>query len=131
VSEPYWETAAAYAEGVNAYLSRRGKDLPLEFRSMGFEPEPWKPEDTASTLPYLSWELAFSPYAAKLFAVARGSSLSLGEWDDLFAGYPDARLPPDAFFDSLARLKFGALLPTGARLPHGIVRQTRIDGLRQ
>lgn len=110
-TEPEGRIAAAYAEGVNACLERMGRNLPLEFRSMGFSPQPWRPEDIASVLPFLSWWLAFWPYAAKILAVARGKSLSLAEWDDMFAGYPGARLPPDPYFDGLAGLKYGALQP--------------------
>ncbi|WP_437576668.1 penicillin acylase family protein [Sorangium sp. So ce887] len=35
----------AYAEGVNAYL-RGAETLPVEFRQLGYRPEPWRPEDS-------------------------------------------------------------------------------------
>ncbi|WP_437811930.1 penicillin acylase family protein [Sorangium sp. So ce1078] len=35
----------AYAEGVNAYL-RSAEALPIEFRQLGYRPEPWRPEDS-------------------------------------------------------------------------------------
>lgn len=123
------EAAAAYAAGVNACLERMGRNLPLEFRSMGFRPDPWKPGDIASVLPFLSWWLSAWPYAAKLLAVLRGRDLSLAEWDDMFASHPGARLPADPFFDRLAGLKYGALTPwalafhgglQGGRSPEGL-----------
>ncbi|WP_438033797.1 penicillin acylase family protein [Sorangium sp. So ce204] len=35
----------AYAEGVNAYL-RSAEALPVEFKELGYRPEPWRPEDS-------------------------------------------------------------------------------------
>ena len=35
----------AYAEGVNSYIAQSGK-LPFEFKVLGYQPEPWVPEDT-------------------------------------------------------------------------------------
>jgi len=37
--------AAAFTEGVNAYIRRRGDNLPIEFELLGFRPKQWKPED--------------------------------------------------------------------------------------
>ncbi|MGD8368110.1 MAG: penicillin acylase family protein [Desulfobacterales bacterium] len=36
----------AFATGVNAYLSLHRGNLPLEFRVLGVEPEPWQPADS-------------------------------------------------------------------------------------
>lgn len=36
----------AFAEGVNAYIDERTDRLPLEFRLLKVEPEPWRPEDS-------------------------------------------------------------------------------------
>jgi penicillin amidase len=35
----------AYADGVNGYIAESGK-LPFEFKVLGYQPEPWVPEDT-------------------------------------------------------------------------------------
>ena len=35
----------AYARGVNAYISSRVHNLPIEFRILGYAPTQWKPED--------------------------------------------------------------------------------------
>ena len=102
----------AYADGVNAYLAQRGKDLPLEFTSMGFVPEPWTPLDSMSLLPYMSWQLLFAAYSEELFAVARGGTFTAAEWNDLFPVMRGASLPREPFFDSLARLKMGAINPS-------------------
>ncbi len=36
----------AYARGVNAYISSRVRNLPIEFRILGYAPTQWKPEDS-------------------------------------------------------------------------------------
>jgi penicillin amidase len=97
----------AYADGVNAYLKMRGGDLPLEFGSMKLLPEPYTVADCSSALPYLSWFLAFTPYAEKLLAVMRGGDFTSREWNDMFPVSPGAALQTEEYFDSLARLKFG------------------------
>ncbi len=46
----------AYAMGVNEYLRRNVKTLPLEFAALTYRPEPWKPADTLCVLKYLQFE---------------------------------------------------------------------------
>ncbi len=36
----------AFADGINAYLKRHRGNLPLEFRVLGVDPEPWRPADS-------------------------------------------------------------------------------------
>ncbi len=36
----------AYARGVNAYIGSRARNLPIEFRILGYKPTPWLPEDS-------------------------------------------------------------------------------------
>ena len=36
----------AYAQGVNAYINARSKQLPIEFRILGYTPKPWLAEDS-------------------------------------------------------------------------------------
>ena len=46
----------AYAMGVNEYLRRNVKTLPLEFAMLAYRPEPWRPVDTLCVLKYLQFE---------------------------------------------------------------------------
>ncbi len=46
----------AYSMGVNEYLRRNVKTLPLEFATLAYRPEPWKPADTLCVLKYLQFE---------------------------------------------------------------------------
>jgi acyl-homoserine lactone acylase PvdQ len=45
----------AYTDGVNAYITRRQSEHPLEFRLAGFKPEPWAIEDALSVLYLMGW----------------------------------------------------------------------------
>src|SRR5262245_56277185 len=47
------EYAQAYANGVNEYLNRHPR--PLEFRLVGYRPEPWEPADTLLTIGVMSY----------------------------------------------------------------------------
>jgi len=120
ISQVELEHLEAYADGVNAYLGRRGRDLPLEFVSMGFAPEPWKPLDSMSLLPYMSWSLLLFHWFEQLLALARGGSFTEKEWNDLFPIMPGAVLPKEPFFESLARLKVGALNPAALLFHAGL-----------
>ncbi len=50
--------AEAYADGVNAAIE--GEELPLEFRLLGYEPEPWSVADTLLVGMQISWGLTGS-----------------------------------------------------------------------
>jgi penicillin amidase len=45
----------AYCDGVNAYIS--SGNLAMEFKLLGYKPEPWKPEDVFLVDKEISWEL--------------------------------------------------------------------------
>ena len=50
----------AYAAGVNAYIQRlERRDLPLEFRLLGYEPDPWTPIQTLRLLQYMNYDLSY------------------------------------------------------------------------
>ncbi|GEL08506.1 penicillin acylase family protein [Salisediminibacterium halotolerans] len=53
------EMVDAYAAGVTAYIDDAFADgeQPLEFRILGYEPEPWTPEDTAIAVKYMGYTL--------------------------------------------------------------------------
>ncbi len=45
-----------YLDGVNAYISKGGKNHPLEFRLAGIRPEPWTVAESMAVLYYMSWD---------------------------------------------------------------------------
>ena len=121
----------AYADGVNAYLAMRGKDLPLEFKSMGFVPEKWSAIDGLSTVPFLTWFLLGAAYSERLLALARGCSLTSRDWNDMFPCYPGAVLPDDPYFGTLAHLKIGALHPAATAFHTGLSGKYSASSLRE
>lgn len=50
----------AFAAGANAYLQEAKHNLPLEFKLLRYEPEPWLPEHSAYLIGYMGWDLAFA-----------------------------------------------------------------------
>ena len=109
-----------YADGVNGYIAQRGKDLPLEFTSMRFTPEPWTALDNLSSVPYLAWFLLAAAYSERLLALVRGRSLSAREWNDMFPVAPHTVLPEDPYFESLAHLRMGVLHPCATAFHLGL-----------
>jgi penicillin amidase len=55
-NDPYLVSLVdAYADGVNTYISSLSyRDLPLEYKLMDYEPEPWTPLKTALILQYMT-----------------------------------------------------------------------------
>ncbi|MEM4484330.1 MAG: penicillin acylase family protein [Sulfolobales archaeon] len=66
----------AYAEGVNKaiYDMRSSRELPIMFKLLGYEPEPWKPEDSIAWSLYMAWELTnfFEPLKLTYLAIKLG-----------------------------------------------------------
>jgi len=56
-----------YTDGVNYYILNAGKNLPVEFRILSYEPELWKLEDIASIIGLVGWSLASQNLDNELF----------------------------------------------------------------
>ena len=64
-----------YAEGVNAYLDGLDdKDLPFEFRLLGYRPEPYGPIHSIRLLQYMNFDLSFRSDDPGYAALAREMS---------------------------------------------------------
>jgi len=85
-----------YARGVNASIAGQRTHLPLEFRILRFQPEPWTPRDTilvslvmfqdlTNTFPS---ELDREALSAKLPATLLADLYPVGSWRDHPAGQP-------------------------------------------
>lgn len=73
----------SFTDGVNAYMSSvKNKDLPLEYRLIGYKPEPWTPYKTALLLMNMSNVLTSTEYDIENtnFITSYGQSL----FDSLF-----------------------------------------------
>ena len=62
LEEPYRGYLAAYAAGVNAYVSQIQAQAvpPLEYLIAGFRPEPWRAEDSLAIGEYMAWVLSYN-----------------------------------------------------------------------
>lgn len=47
----------AYADGVNAFIAANSNKLPIEFRILGYKPQPWQPLDTVVWGKMMAWSL--------------------------------------------------------------------------
>ncbi|MFX0090295.1 MAG: penicillin acylase family protein [Candidatus Hodarchaeota archaeon] len=52
----------AYTDGVNAFLQHPDSQLPVEFKLLGHQPEPWKPEDSLAFARVMLWQLSHAWY---------------------------------------------------------------------
>jgi penicillin G amidase len=109
----------AFADGVNEYIDDAGKKLPMEFRVLGYNPDPWKLEDIANIIGYMGWDLAGGNLTAdiynyKLFkklGYEKGSTLIPDFKAVTSSVFPDFRLSDTAlrnaedFISSLDKLK--------------------------
>lgn len=82
----------AYAEGVNAYIKELSpKDYPLEFKILNYEPEPWKPLNSALLLKLMSATL--SGGSDELFMTRILEVFGKETTDNLFPNYPHREDP--------------------------------------
>ncbi len=78
----------AYVAGINAYLGSK-PPLPLEFRLLGFRPEPWKPADVLVWAKVMSYELSknYKDELRRYRLLARG--LTKERINQLMPPYPE------------------------------------------
>lgn len=77
---------AAYARGVNAYLSER-HTLPPEFTLLGIAPAPWREADSLVWLKVMAWELS-GQYRKELLRVRVTQKLGSARAAELIGGIP-------------------------------------------
>lgn len=82
----------AYTSGINAYIKTLGaKNLPLEYKLMGYRPEPWNNLKTALFMKYISFDLAGHD---KDFEMTNALKFfGKEEFDKLFPVYQDSLDP--------------------------------------
>ena len=82
----------AYTAGVNAYIHRlRDRDLPLEYKLLGYKPEPWTNLKTALLLKYMSYDLAYNN--TDLEATNARRLFSAAEFDQMYPDFSDTLDP--------------------------------------
>ena len=73
----------SYAAGVNAYINQLApENYPFEFKLLGIKPEPWQPENAASLLKYMAYDL--SGHNRELPLSRSRSRISRTDFDSLF-----------------------------------------------
>ncbi len=85
----------AYTDGVNAYLAQAGSKLPLEFKILGIDPQPWQPVDTLVFAKLLSWGLS-SNYKDELVVSQLAEATAWENVLGLLPEYPGPNVIPDA-----------------------------------
>ncbi|MCI0473995.1 MAG: penicillin acylase family protein, partial [Ignavibacteria bacterium] len=60
ISEKSKSILKNYSNGVNAFIRKNNKKLPLEFDILNYKPEEWKPEHSLMVVRMMGWELNLS-----------------------------------------------------------------------
>jgi penicillin G amidase len=76
----------AYANGVNKYIKDNYEKLPIEFAILGYNPDPWKIEDSFNLIGYIAWDLN-GAWNAEIVLHKLESKLSHGQLVDLIPGF--------------------------------------------
>ncbi len=87
----------AYSDGVNAYIGQHEGDLPLEFRILGYQPEPWQPLHSVAWGKAMAYNLA-SNWENELMRAQLIDLLGADAASDLLPAYPEAGpyvIPPE------------------------------------
>lgn len=93
----------AYARGVNAYMARHSRHLPLEFRILGYAPKPWLPEDSVvianQMVKDLNYHYFFDALEREKILAKLGPELTA----DLYVNRSWHDRPPTVMRDNLAQ----------------------------
>lgn len=87
-----WQILTAYAKGVNTYISElKYKDLPVEYKILGYEPEEWTPYKTILMLMNMRHTLNGASDDFRLTNVL--NKYGIDTVNDLFPDYPSKESP--------------------------------------
>lgn len=87
-----WKIMTAYTNGVNAYISQlKYKDLPVEYKILGYEPEEWTPYKTILMLMNMRHTLNGRSDDFRLTNIL--AKYGLDTVNDLFPDYPSIESP--------------------------------------
>ncbi|MEZ5035908.1 MAG: penicillin acylase family protein [Chitinophagales bacterium] len=83
--------ANAFSDGVNAYIeSINYKDLPIEYKLLGYQPEEWSPYKSALLMKYMAFDLTY-----RNLDVEYTNALKLFGEENFKTLYPDFPMPED------------------------------------
>ncbi len=78
----------SYCSGVNSFIEKNSKQLPLEFDILNYKPEEWKPEHSLMILRLMAWELNLSWYTDVMFGMIV-KKFGIEKAKDFFPDYPE------------------------------------------
>ena len=78
----------SFADGVNAYLKTHSDRLALEFKLLGYKPEPWTEEDYIAILKVVNWGLS-EGWRVDLTAAGVLEKVGMEKWKEAFPVWPD------------------------------------------
>jgi len=81
----------AFMDGVNWYIATAGPNLPLEFKLLNYQPEPWTMIDTLSFAKFMAYTLSRSDADLRLAKVV--DALGAEQADELFPLLPPLQIP--------------------------------------
>ncbi len=76
----------SFSAGINAYIDDHNDRLPLEFKLLGYRPEPWNPQDYFSVYTLINWGLSIG---WRVDLIAAGVLRKVGE-ERFLAAFPTA-----------------------------------------
>lgn len=103
----------AYLSGINEFIDRHKGRYPLEFRSIGLDPEPWTMANVTANLVVNSWYLQTN-YLEEVLAIRTRNKLTRAQWDAIIPGmsaFDGNPLPVDEYFEKIRDRKIGKFIP--------------------
>ena len=87
MSEETLSDLQAYADGVNAFISANQDSLPLEFRILGYKPQPWEPLHSVVWGKMMAWNLGGN-WETELMRARLLDTMGAEKTADLLPHYP-------------------------------------------
>lgn len=87
----------AYADGVNAFIAAHPDKLPIEFRILGYTPQPWEPLHSVVWGKMMAWSLGGN-WENELMNARMIEALGADKAAEVMTGYPDGGpfiIPPE------------------------------------
>lgn len=97
----------SYSKGVNCFLSQNKRSLPVEFRILQYEPDPWEPSHSLAYLRLTGWALSFA-WQTETALMKLTKTVGEQKAEEAFPSYP---LEVPVTVPDLANLSPGLLDP--------------------
>jgi penicillin amidase len=105
----------AFVAGINAYLERHRDRLPLEFKLLGFQPEPWQSDDVSAIYTLINWGLSLG-WKVDLTAADILKKVGKDHFRDAFAPPAEAGRPIALEIDPIPTLDFSGVVATFSKV---------------